>query len=266
MGSDPASAYKREIWVRPPAFFFNGPRPAGRVSYSGTIFPSIRPAYPTINALPHPEALSVQRVNARIVPCIATGLYETPTHTPVQAMIDTPSRTEIALSYSLILALVGFAWTSNATSRTTVDPPAETIKSASTDYINMIDTEAELPIYAVPAKQATTTHYIGNDAQAPTAAEPAPSAAATMKPAEHKSRDTWHLHIASFTTPGEADRLVHQARIKAINASKEYVTVNGRNYWRVSINGFASKGDAASYAALIRDSLDLRDYWIGKAF
>jgi cell division septation protein DedD len=181
-------------------------------------------------------------------------------------MIDTPSRTEIVLSYSLILALVGFAWTSNATSITTVGHPAEIIKSVSTDYINMIDTEAELPIYAAPEKQATTTHHIENDAHASTAAVPASSAAATIKPAENKSRHTWHLNIASFTTPGEADRLVHQARIKAINASKEYVTVNGRNYWRVSINGFASKGDAASYAALIRDSLGLRDFWIGKAF
>lgn len=181
-------------------------------------------------------------------------------------MIDTPSRTEIVLSYSLILALVGFVWTSNATSRTAVDRPEEILKSVYADYINMIDTEAELPIYAAPAKQASRTHQVENAAQVPTAAKPAvPAAVATIKPAENKSRDTWHLNIASFRSPGEADRLVHQARSKGINASREHVTVNGKNYWRVYINGFTSRGDAVSYATLIRDSLGLRDLWVGKA-
>jgi len=181
-------------------------------------------------------------------------------------MIDTPSRTEIVLSYSLILALVGFAWTSNATSRPAVDRPDETLKSAYADYINMLDTEAGLPVYAAPAKQATRTHQVENATQAPTAAMPAaPAAVAAIKSAGNKSRDTWHLNIASFRSPDEADRLVHQARSKGINASREHVTVNRKNYWRVYINGFTSRGDAASYATLIRESLGLKDLWIGKA-
>lgn len=180
-------------------------------------------------------------------------------------MIDTPSRTEILLSYLLIFAAVGLVTSTGATTAGDQQQPAGTGQLTTTEFVAMVNAEAAAPGYTAATPPAGTMPLAAGGAAAPATAQPIPPAAAPPEPAMQKSADTWHLNLSSFTSQAEADRFVRLALARGIGTSREYVSVNGKNYWRVFIDGFASEQEAASRAAAIRDSLGLRDVWIRKA-
>ena len=180
-------------------------------------------------------------------------------------MNDQPSLSSILFPYLLIPAAIGLAIALNATNNSYPAPSVTANGKALADNLAIINAEAALPIYDLPEKHDKAASRAAHGTLVPGTSATAAAALQTANPVAGNTQVTWHLNIASLTNPDQANRIVLQASEQGIEAAKEYVTVNGKGYWRVFVNGFESKHEAASHAALIKERLGLKEFWISKA-
>lgn len=139
----------------------------------------------------------------------------------------------------------------------------------------MIDTVTQEPLIVTPeipynanARLANNTNKYQMQAsfpdQNPEAGQQADSAIEESRPANRSVKKSWYIHIASFRNGEDADEMVKHAKSMGVDAIKQYVTVNGKNYWRISVEGPSLLDDAKLYATMIKDRLGLKDVWISK--
>jgi hypothetical protein len=87
---------------------------------------------------------------------------------------------------------------------------------------------------------------------------------ATKKPAATAgaAAGAWVINLTSSPDKADADRFAARARTKDIPAKLVKAEVNGRDYWRVQLTGFASQDAARDYSGAVREKLGLKDVWI----
>ena len=104
-------------------------------------------------------------------------------------------------------------------------------------------------------------------APAPTPVLPAPVVAApTPPPATPPSgmgggRD-WALNVASYADAASAERQAAQLRGAGYPVSVQPATVNGRNWYRVQVPGYASQQAAKAAAQELQSKLGLKGVWV----
>jgi hypothetical protein len=173
-----------------------------------------------------------------------------------------PSIYKIIFSYLLIVIITGVVITMDGIGKTFAHNSMGVNEHALVDSIAIINAEARLPIYDAPedhsnAKSPSVERMQKQATIESTVIEEHPAA-------KHGYKDNWDINNASYTTRGEANRLVEHARQKGIDATQKYVAVNGRKFWRVSVKGFLSPDKAKSYATLLKGQLGLKEVWISK--
>ena len=177
-------------------------------------------------------------------------------------MNEQSSVSNIILSYLLIIIITGVVITMDGADKAFARKSIDVNEYAIVDSIAIINAEADLPIYAVPKEHSNAKSHSVERTQEQASIE---SAVIEEHPAaKHDYKDNWDINIASYTTRGEANRLVEHARQKGIDATQKYVAVNGRKFWRVSVKGFLSPDKAKSYATLLKGQLGLKEVWISK--
>lgn len=87
---------------------------------------------------------------------------------------------------------------------------------------------------------------------------------AEARPVRSAINEYWNINIASLTDENKANELVHNAKTKGVDTIKKHITVNGKNYWRVSVKGLPTQDKAKSYALLVKSRLGLQNVWISK--
>lgn len=78
------------------------------------------------------------------------------------------------------------------------------------------------------------------------------------------SGSSWSVNIASFQQEDQAADFVSDARSKGVDATSVGVVVRGRDYWRVTVTGFATAAAARIQAEQIRNKLGVSDVWIAR--
>lgn len=128
---------------------------------------------------------------------------------------------------------------------TTTEPAeTETVNTpVTTGARTAIDTGQKSTPAMSPATQATTQPEI---TAVPAGTAPGP----------------WVINLASSPYKTAADQFAARARTKGIPAELVKAEVKGRDYWRVQLTGFASKGAARTYAGPVKEKLGLKDVWI----
>jgi hypothetical protein len=87
--------------------------------------------------------------------------------------------------------------------------------------------------------------------------------AKTSMPGKDK-KEAWWINIASFQQTAKANELVEYSRNKGFDANKTHISVNGKEYWRVSVKADMSYNKVNTYAFFIKDLLGLEEIWISK--
>jgi len=104
-------------------------------------------------------------------------------------------------------------------------------------------------------------------APAPTPVLPAPVVAAptpppaTPPPGMGGGRD-WALNVASYADAASAERQAAQLRGAGYPVSVQPATVNGRNWYRVQVPGYASQQAAKAAAQELQSKLGLKGVWV----
>lgn len=126
-----------------------------------------------------------------------------------------------------------------------------------------------------PAARASTGETTTAPVPAKSVKKPAASVAKTAEKRGKKTTATkkaaatagaaagaWVINLTSSPDKADADRFAARARTKDIPAKLVKAEVNGRDYWRVQLTGFASQNAARDYSGAVREKLGLKDVWI----
>ena len=81
---------------------------------------------------------------------------------------------------------------------------------------------------------------------------------------EEHEKEAWWINIASFKQTAKANELVELSRNKGFDANKTHISVNGKEYWRVSVKADMSHDKVNTYAYFVKDLLGLEEIWISK--
>jgi len=115
-------------------------------------------------------------------------------------------------------------------------------------------------------EDANKSSTIRKDVKTPPATDGATAvdaAPATTPPVTTgKASGPWVINLISSPDKGAADRFAARARSKGVPVEQLNAAVNGKDYWRIQVTGFASKEAAHTYAEPIRKQLRLKDVWI----
>lgn len=130
---------------------------------------------------------------------------------------------------------------------------------------------ARAPIIAAASSTAAPAAPV--IARAPVASAPkaSPKAAAASQPklpiaavVSTATGGDWALNIASYTEVAAAEQEVARLRGAGYEASSQSALVNGRNWYRVQLRGFADQAAARAAALKLKTELGLQNIWVLK--
>ncbi|MEZ5540774.1 MAG: PilZ domain-containing protein [Pseudomonadota bacterium] len=137
---------------------------------------------------------------------------------------------------------------------------------------------AARPVTAQPGSQATRSDRpvqpkaqaevpaVKADAVPPTAAAKTSTDNNTPAPVEKSAPSPdapWVINLISSTDKAYVERFSKESGAAArFNTELNSASVNGRQYWRLQITGFASAAEAKSQAGAVKTALGLKDVWI----
>lgn len=96
---------------------------------------------------------------------------------------------------------------------------------------------------------------------APTAATPIPPVAAPVTAPTPGGKD-WALNVASYADAASAERQAAQLRGAGYPVAVQPATVNGKNWYRVQVPGYASQQAAKAAAQELQSKLGLKGVWV----
>jgi len=107
--------------------------------------------------------------------------------------------------------------------------------------------------------------------ETPAAAEgTAPTALPVWRsPADNRNPDTlgsgaWVINLMSSPNKSDADRFAENARKQGVQVDQSSASLNGKEFYRVQLTGFATETDARASAGPVQERLGLKDVWIFK--
>jgi septal ring-binding cell division protein DamX len=74
----------------------------------------------------------------------------------------------------------------------------------------------------------------------------------------------WVINLMSSPNKSDADRFAENARKLGVQVEQSSASVNGREFFRVQLTGFATEKDARANAGPVQERLGLKDAWIFK--
>ena len=100
----------------------------------------------------------------------------------------------------------------------------------------------------------------------PTSSQPEKPASPTQKP-PRQAGGPWFVNLESHTTRARANERAAALRdvLRPLNISVASAQVNGRDYFRVQVAGFASRALAGQASEWMSAQTQVGSYWLGKA-
>ncbi|MBF0255560.1 MAG: SPOR domain-containing protein [Gammaproteobacteria bacterium] len=101
----------------------------------------------------------------------------------------------------------------------------------------------------------------------PQASSPAATQATTgpSEPPVSGVKGLWVANLASFTSEKDAQRVLQQLQRHGIFPKKKQVTVKGKTWYRLYVDGFANMQAAQRYANSVKSKPGLSQAWAGRA-
>ena len=79
-----------------------------------------------------------------------------------------------------------------------------------------------------------------------------------------RNQGPWVINLMSSPNPSDADRFADNAKKKGIQVRQTSARLNGKEFFRVQLTGFASEEQARASAGPVQEQLGLKDVWIFK--
>ena len=120
------------------------------------------------------------------------------------------------------------------------------------------------PKASIPARAPIIATAAPAAAPAIARAQPAPKPAASKPLAAAATGGDWALNIASYSEASAAEQEAARLRKAGYGASTQTAVVNGRDWFRVQLRGFADQAAARTAAVELKNKLGLENIWVLK--
>jgi cell division septation protein DedD len=78
------------------------------------------------------------------------------------------------------------------------------------------------------------------------------------------ARGPWVIYLASLRREKDVTEFINRLQSQGVPATSSQTTVDGKEYWRVYVPGFATATQARTNASQIKAKLGLDDFWVAK--